>query len=150
MNRQNWKRMLARMAFVAYLLILLSLVFGVDRIERNEYHYNLVLFSEIKRYFKYRGTVGNRLFVLNIIGNFVGFMPFGFLLPTLSKHKYNWFFATMLTFELSLFIETVQLVTKVGSFDVDDLLLNTLGGSVGYLIYMIYRKVRRGFYEKKK
>lgn len=150
MNQYNWKKALARIAFVAYLLVLLSLVFGVDRISGSEYRYNLVPFSEIKRFIKYRDQLGNWVFALNILGNFIGFLPFGFLLPTLSKHKYNWFFVTMLTFELSLFIEVVQLGTKVGSFDVDDLMLNTLGGSAGYLLYLLYRKVRETIHGKKK
>jgi glycopeptide antibiotics resistance protein len=34
-------------------------------------------------------------------------------------------------------VEVTQLVTRVGSFDVDDLLLNTIGGILGYLIYKI-------------
>ena len=38
------------------------------------------------------------------------------------------------SFELSLLVETIQLVTKVGSFDVDDLLMNTLGALLGYLL----------------
>ena len=38
-------------------------------------------------------------------------------------------------FELSLLVELLQLVFKVGSFDVDDLLLNTIGGLLGYLVY---------------
>jgi len=37
------------------------------------------------------------------------------------------------SFEFSLLVETIQLVSKVGSFDVDDLLLNTIGGAIGYL-----------------
>ena len=36
---------------------------------------------------------------------------------------------------LSLLVELLQLVFKVGSFDVDDLLLNTIGGLLGYLVY---------------
>ena len=39
------------------------------------------------------------------------------------------------SFELSLLVELLQLVFKVGSFDVDDLLLNTIGGLLGYLVY---------------
>ena len=44
------------------------------------------------------------------------------------------------TFGLSLAIELIQLVSKVGSFDVDDLMLNTLGGVLGYLTFLCYKK----------
>jgi len=43
-------------------------------------------------------------------------------------------------------VETIQLVWKVGSFDVDDLILNTLGGVIGYLLFWICNKIRRKIY----
>ena len=48
----------------------------------------------------------------------------------------------LFSFEFSLLVETIQLVSKVGSFDVDDLLLNTTGGILGFLLYKIVQKVR--------
>ena len=45
-------------------------------------------------------------------------------------------------FEASVLIEVIQLFSKVGSFDVDDLLLNTIGGCLGYLLcyFLVKRK----------
>jgi glycopeptide antibiotics resistance protein len=48
-----------------------------------------------------------------------------------------------LTFELSLCIEMVQLLSKVGSLDVDDLILNTLGGVVGYILFVIIKVINK-------
>ena len=45
-------------------------------------------------------------------------------------------------FLLSLTIEITQLLTRVGSFDVDDLILNTAGGIAGYLLFYIMNKIR--------
>lgn len=42
----------------------------------------------------------------------------------------------------SLGIETAQLLTKVGAFDVDDIFLNTVGGFVGY-VFMKLTRVRK-------
>ena len=81
--------------------------------------------------------------VMNVIGNIVVFMPIGMFLPSLFSRCRNIFFTTILTLEISLCVELVQLLTKVGSFDVDDLLLNTIGGVCGYLVYMIYRGIKR-------
>lgn len=44
---------------------------------RGDYRYNLVPFREIRRYLKYRGTIGSWRVFLNLAGNVVGFMPFG-------------------------------------------------------------------------
>ena len=51
----------------------------------------------------------------------------------------------LLSFEFSLCVETIQLVWKVGSFDVDDLLLNTIGALAGYLTFCGARKIWRRY-----
>ena len=38
-----------------------------------------------------------------------------------------------------MLIETAQLVTKVGAFDVDDIFLNTIGGLSGYILMKLTR-----------
>ena len=48
------------------------------------------------------------------------------------------------SFELSLVVELLQLIFKVGSFDVDDLLLNTVGGMLGFLVYFLAVRAWRG------
>lgn len=141
MNGKTVKKIIPIVLFLIYFVVLLFLVFGMDRMESKQYNYNLVLFSEIKRFIKYRDVVGYDVFFANVIGNFIVFMPFGFLLPLLSRYKYNFVFMTLLSLEFSLMIELVQLVTKLGSFDVDDLLLNTLGGFAGYVLYRICRVI---------
>ncbi len=44
---------------------------------------------------------------------------------------------TLISFEMSLLVELIQLVTRVGSCDVDDMILNTLGGMIGCLCFKI-------------
>ena len=53
---------------------------------------------------------------------------------------------TLLGFAFSLGVETVQLICKVGCFDVDDLMLNTLGAVSGYWIFLLCDKIRRHRY----
>ena len=43
----------------------------------------------------------------------------------------------------------MQLIGKVGCFDVDDLILNTLGAVTGYVIFLVCNRMRRRIYEKK-
>lgn len=73
------------------------------------------------------------------------FVPFGMFLPRLFRRCKNVLFVTLLSLELSLIVEVIQLVSRVGSFDVDDLLLNTIGGMLGYLIYKLVSVVTRIF-----
>ncbi len=118
--------------------------------EGRSYHYNLVLFKEIKRFIVYRHSLGATAVALNLLGNIAAFIPFGMLLPVFHRRFRSLLYMTLLTLEFSLAVELLQLVTKVGSFDVDDLLLNTIGGMLGYLAFWSLNKIRRMWDEKKK
>ncbi|MFR2190096.1 MAG: VanZ family protein, partial [Blautia sp.] len=52
----------------------------------------------------------------------------------------------LLGFSFSLLVECTQLVTRVGTFDVDDLMLNTLGAVIGYLFFALCDRIRRHIY----
>lgn len=113
-----------------------------------DYHYNLVPFQEIERFWNYRDQLGLPAF-MNLVGNVVIFMPFGFLGAMASQHRS--FIRTSLDgFLLSLLVEVFQLISKVGRFDVDDLILNTLGVILGYLTFLICNKIRRIYGTKRK
>jgi glycopeptide antibiotics resistance protein len=76
----------------------------------------------------------------NLLGNVILFIPFGFLLPLCFGKGKSLFKIIFYTFLLSFLAELWQLVFKVGIFDVDDILLNVVGGVIGFLIYrIIYR-----------
>lgn len=133
--------------FVGYLVALTYFMFFAESFGRTshtqtEYAYNLELFKEIKRFYIYRHQLGWKAVTLNLVGNVVGFVPFGFFLPVVSRRGRKWYNAWLLGFTLSLGIETIQLIFKVGSFDVDDLLLNTVGGILGFFLYKKVQKIR--------
>ncbi len=81
------------------------------------------------------------LFLLNIVGNVVAFIPFGTSLPLINK-KYKSFLSVLLIGLMFIVsIETIQLIMKAGSFDVDDIILNTTGVITGYIISIILKYV---------
>ena len=137
--------------FVLYILVLIYFLFFADRygqmaLAEREYHYNLVLFTEIRRFWTYREQLGFLAVAANLLGNVVGFMPFGMILPLISRNARGFFFITFSGFTLSLCVEVTQLMTKLGSFDVDDLIMNTLGTAAGYLIFAVCHSI----YDKKR
>ena len=67
----------------------------------------------------------------------MAFMPFGALIRWVVNRRVRWFQAVGYTFLFSLCVELLQLVAKVGVFDVDDLLLNTFGGLLGFFVYYV-------------
>ena len=155
MNSKSRKRIriLGNILFVLYIIFIIYFLIFSDWYgrtgEMQEYHYNLVLFKEIKRFWEYRDQVGMFAMFTNLFGNVIIFMPFGFFMPMASKYR-SLFSTVFYSFGLSLCVETFQLVTKVGSFDVDDLLLNTIGGLAGYILFIICAAIRRRHVYKKK
>ena len=130
--------------YVLYLCLLFYFLFFSEGFGRTgtavEYRYNLVLFREIKRFYLYRYILGNRAFFINVFGNVIAFMPMGFLQPLLSDRQRRKILVVLNCFIVSLLVETIQLVFKIGCFDVDDLFLNTLGGLFGLMIYFVFQK----------
>ena len=79
--------------------------------------------------------------VENLLGNILIFIPLGFLLPLLIKRFRNTLAILLAGFFLSVFYECFQLATGIGVFDVDDMLLNTLGTAIGVIIFWVIRKI---------
>ena len=136
-----------RVLFLIYLAGLCYFLFFAENYGRisgqENYRYNLVPFREIERFWIYREELGIHSF-FNLAGNILGFMPAGFFIPMLWKgNKKGFLFTVCITFEMSLAVEILQLVFRVGSFDVDDLILNTLGGILGYLLLELLGKWRK-------
>lgn len=137
------------LVFYIYILLLSYFLFFSERYGRDlvTQQYNLQLFKEIKRFIKYRDQIGLEGFIVNILGNVLAFMPYGFLLPLLNRAYRRLYAIATLSFLFSLIIETAQLLLKVGVFDVDDILMNSLGGIFGYLlflmVYSIYKIIEK-------
>ena len=129
-----WALFVAYMILLAYFLLFAE-EYGRGTFGSGTFHYNLKPFREISRCVFHWETLGLPYVLLNLLGNVVGFMPFGFFLALLSWRERRMLMILLLSLELSLFIEVIQLFTGLGSFDVDDLMLNTLGGLLGYLCY---------------
>lgn len=135
------RRLVAGILFIIYFIVLFYFLFFSEKMGRTyserAYHYNLIPFREIGRFIKHRAVLGNEAVLLNIVGNVVAFVPFGAFLPIFSTRCRHFLYTALYSFELSLLVELLQLIFKVGSFDVDDLLLNTLGGIIGFVIYVL-------------
>lgn len=147
-------RCLGAFLFLLYVLLLIYFLFfsedygRIAQVERG-YRYNLLPFVEIRRFWTYRDLLGEFAFYTNIFGNVLGFLPFGLMLPLIAPKMDNVFLTVLSGFLLSLGVEVIQLITKVGCFDVDDLILNTLGAFLGYLGFALCNHIRRKYYGKK-
>jgi len=76
--------------------------------------------------------------VVNLFGNVLMFLPLGFLLPLTFRKLTGLWKILLATASLITAVELLQLFTLVGSCDIDDLILNLIGATLGYGLYRIY------------
>jgi len=81
------------------------------------------------------------IIINNTLGNILIFLPLGIFLPLIFK-KYSRITKVMVaSIVISFSIEVLQIVLQVGRFDIDDVILNTIGGILGFLLLKIIKNV---------
>ena len=118
--------------FAIYILCLFQVVTFQD--DASWATNNFIPFKEIMRY-----NITSRLFIKNVLGNMILFLPFGFFTSFYLKAE-KMDLPVVLTLIASISIEIVQMI--IGRvFDVDDIILNLIGGILGFSIYSIIRVI---------
>ncbi len=119
------------LCFIIYILLLYYIV----TVQDNNYGTNnFVPFKEIFRY-----DFNSKLFIRNVVGNVLLFIPFGIFTSYYLNNK-SVVPSIILSFLVSCSIEFAQSI--IGrTADVDDVILNTIGGVLGYLIYKLFKNV---------
>ena len=127
---------LLMLCFAIYILCLFQVVTFQDDVTWSSN--NFIPFREILRY-----NITSRLFWKNVVGNMMMFLPFGFFISYYLKAE-KLTLPVILTFIASIAVEVVQMcIGRV--FDVDDILLNLLGGTIGFYIFNILRRIGNRF-----
>ncbi|WP_177237636.1 VanZ family protein [Paenibacillus sp. 1_12] len=123
-------------SFMCYLLF-----FGFSRNTRTERMMNLIPFKTISNYITGFHHYNLDTWVINLFGNVAAFVPFGFLVPLVFPGVRS-YLQIISRFLLALLaVESIQWVFHVGSFDVDDILLNVIGGLIGFAILQRVRNL---------
>ncbi|MBQ3021029.1 MAG: VanZ family protein [Bacilli bacterium] len=123
---------LSMLIFLIYMFLLFELVTTTDF---ESFSNNFIPFKEIMRY-----PYNSSLFYKNVLGNVLLFVPFGYFVNNKLKNK-SIIINIFMTLVTSLSIEIIQM--NIGrSFDIDDIILNLLGGIIGYIIYRIFSFIK--------
>ncbi|QHT61989.1 VanZ family protein [Paenibacillus lycopersici] len=126
---------------IAYSLLLLYWMFigfGRTHPQLPGYKYNVVPLQTLKLYFRHADSFQFKYWIVNIVGNIAVFAPFGLSVPYLLRMRlfsFTCFFICVL-----FLLETFQLLLQRGSFDIDDILLNTIGALIGFGLLQLIRK----------
>ena len=148
-------RLIMGISFLSYLGALTVLLFFISRgfwsgmplMEYMKLSSNFVPFKTINGYVLAisNGSMNLIIPIKNLAGNVAAFLPMGIFLPyfirTLNRIKS--FAVTMTVMILS--VEIIQLVTRRGSLDIDDFILNIIGALIGFGLWkaMTARKTRK-------
>ena len=136
-----------------YVFIMLDIVFRINLFHSNVgigmsasrdelRSYSVIPFATIGEYLSGDELVNRAVALRNILGNIAMFIPCGLYVQTLSKNK-SFKKGLIIVIITSIAIEIIQLIFAIGACDVDDLLLNTIGGIIGMLAYKVIRRFSR-------
>ena len=133
-------------AFMIWLLFFRSSgwIDGLNYEQQLRQNINLQPLLTIKNYWKVisQRTNDTTLMhcVINLGGNIFLFIPIGVFLPRLYHKLRNYFRFFCVCFGVMFLVEVLQLFTLLGSFDVDDLILNLGGMTLGFIGYHLFAK----------
>jgi len=145
------KRLIPTFILIAYSAILIKLiVFKTQRpirikllhlqlkfTDHGTGHVNFLPFKTIWPYL--HGHPNWLIAIVNLVGNMVPFVPMGFLVPFVYR-KMTWQKSLVLAAAVGLAMEGLELVFRVGIFDIDDVILNALGVMIGYWVFAVFER----------
>ena len=150
MTRRKFSRTVLWTGFVIYGLIVFGILFLNGRSGRFPYDsvweymkYSVqpipfkTIFGYVEEVIAHRWMLG--LAIRNVLGNFILFYPMGIFLPCLFRSVRTVKKSLLISLCTILSVETIQLIFRLGIFDIDDLILNMSGWVLGFLTLSISR-----------
>jgi glycopeptide antibiotics resistance protein len=135
-KRERIKTMVLYGVFICYILLLIKILL-LSRLSHTELRsINVIPFHSIKEYIFSSSDTIKRFAFGNVIGNIVIFIPLGTYL-SLFKNDKRVIPNLLIIFIVSLFVEIIHWLLGIGASDIDDIILNCLGGLIGILGYKL-------------
>ena len=125
------------LGFSVLLILYVTIFIGGINFNSNYHLINIVPFKFMMETYE----MGYRAMISQVISNMIMFVPIGLLLPIVFKKCKEFKFTALYVFLFTFSIEFIQYF--IGrSCDVDDIIMNFLGGVVGYGIYIVFRQYK--------
>ncbi|MFW2488604.1 VanZ family protein [Clostridium chromiireducens] len=140
-NLLSTKRIKVTLLIVYTITIIYFMFLGFSRAQTSntlqEYRFSIIPTGIPLWYPKHLSPDILKLWVFSL-GNLLAFVPFGILIPMIFSTKYYKFIFIFLISILSL--EILQMITYLGSFDIEDIIVNSIGATIGFFSYKIGNK----------
>ncbi|MFZ7121112.1 MAG: VanZ family protein [Eubacteriaceae bacterium] len=130
--------------YISYLTYLTLFDHGYGRQFLNR-SINLIPFKTILQYLMNTSSI--RAIIVNIAGNIAAFLPMGFLLPLVWDKCRNFKICCLIILMATICIEVLQYITGAGASDIDDVILNCLGGMLGY--FLLFNTLMKTKYDRR-
>ncbi len=150
------KSLILRILFAAYGLLMLWLLFFQrlcwvtyeNYAEQLAGLWNIVPFRTVSGYFRDLGASDPAVLrhaIVNNGGNIATFIPLGFFLPATVSFCRRYGKTLLVSAGMIVCVELIQLFSLLGSCDIDDLILNLIGVSLGYAVYRVAKGKIKGY-----
>ena len=144
LKNKNLLKFLLKIGFVCYLLLICYLLFvKVGTTDRSTYYINpddhfipfqgTINLIKLAQQYNFEGYYLG-LLIKNVVGNLILLFPLGFFSPLVIRPFSTFLSIAMFAFFLSFLAELFQLIWSIGIFDVDDIIYNVTGATVGFLV----------------
>ncbi|WHH61758.1 VanZ family protein [Petroclostridium sp. X23] len=120
-------------------LMIWEVFIGPYRSYSGERRYNLCPFKTMRDYFMNSHQYSFHILFINLAANIITFIPLGFYLSLRVKRLNNIVNIGVIATIITTTIEVMQFILNVGVFDIDDIILNTLGCIIGLLCWRIIK-----------
>lgn len=152
---RSWKREVAVLSFIFYLLCLFQITalrFGglgwdINQMLARNTRVNMRPIVELWNWIV-KGVWWHLFY--NVVGNFVWFVPLGTLVPALFKKQRSLGRVMFIGASVSASIELLQYILCTGVTDIDDVILNTIGAGIGYMVFKVLHGIYQGLKEQGK
>ena len=137
-DEPRYLRLKKTLLFLYTALIIYFMFFAFHRTGRFQYRHFSWRFSSFPLWFPRqlnRFAISSWIFMM---GNLLAFAPFGVLLPDCYKSALGRYRKSLFVFIMFItLLETIQYATKLGIFDVEDIVVNAIGYSIGFWAWRI-------------
>ncbi|ARF13988.1 VanZ family protein [Sporosarcina ureae] len=153
MNKNHWK-----IIFGIYIVLVINFVvvkfngniyntintvqMNIMRSAEGGSNYNLIPFQTVSIYL---ADLSFGVALVNIVGNIIPFIPMGFLIPLAFRSQRRMIKTMFTCFLLIVSIESIQFFAYLGSFDVDDIILNMISCFLGFLFFSAYSRIYKKY-----
>lgn len=131
-----------RILFFMYSCLMIWQVFiGPYRSYSSIRRYNIYPLKTIRDYLVNSDQYNFHIIFINLAANIVTFIPLGFFISILFKRFNNITAIAIFSIVITTIIEAMQFILNVGVFDIDDIILNTVGCITGFVLNKIIQYI---------